>query len=95
MFYNFRSDNEIDQFAIVYIQKNKRQGMRTSLSGLFKHLRKIKDLDYFGDFTILSRITKIDTNLVKSTRYGLKMSNELSKLSERDKKRIIRCLSQI
>jgi hypothetical protein len=95
MFYNFRSDTEIDKFAITYIEKNKRQNMRTSLSGLFKHLRKIKDLDCFGDFIILSRITKIDTKFAKSTRYSLKMSNELTNRSERDKKRIIRYLSQI
>lgn len=95
MFYNFRSDKEIDNYAITYIEKNKRQDMRTSLSGLFKHLRKIKELDCFGDFIILSRITKIDPKFSKSARYSLKMSKELTDISEREKKQIIRYLSQI
>lgn len=95
MFYSFRSDKEIDTYAITYIEKNRRQGMKTSLSGLFKHLRRIHDLDCLGDFTILSRIMKIDNKFAKQTRYSLKMSRELISITEREKKQIIRYLQEI
>jgi hypothetical protein len=95
MLYGFRSDKEIDAFAIIYIEKNKRQGMRTSLSGLFKHIRRIHDLDCFGDFVILSHLTKIDSKFKKTLRYGFKMSKELTTCSEREKKQIIRYLEEL
>lgn len=95
MLYGFRSDKEIDDYAIGYIEKNRRQDMGTSLSGLFKYLRKIHDLDCFGDFVILSRITKINSKFAKQTRYSLKMSKELLSITEREKKQIIRYLQEI
>ena len=60
-----------------------------SLTGLFRHIRRRPSVSFFGDYIILSRMVKNQKdqprNFKRKLRLVIKQSNELSKLSNREK----------
>lgn len=82
---NLQTLDLLPEMAQTYIQKNKRQGYQTSLSGLFKHLRRLQTFSIIGDYPILSQcVTYLSVKRTDLYRV-FKQSKELSQLSKKDK----------
>lgn len=93
---HIQTDDDIRARAKAYVHDNERRGRKTSLSGLFKELRRNTRNSFFGDFPLIEialRFVK-DTSR-KSIQHAFSTSREMMELRKGERMRLADYLSTV